>query len=344
MSTAAVPLVEVWRGSLLESVHCGHVAISDARGEVVEAWGDPDATIFPRSSAKMIQALPLVASGAAARAGLSDAQLALSCGSHQGAPVHVDAVSRWLAALGLREEALRCGPEASRDKALRLQMIRDQEAPTQLHNNCSGKHAGFLTLARHLEAGPEYVDPDHPVQRACLEAFETVTDRTSPGFGIDGCSAPNWATPLAALARAMAVFATAHTRDDVLSQAAARLTRAMQAHPVEVAGEGRACTLMMRAARERLSLKTGAEGVFAAILPDRGLGIALKIADGATRASECAIAAILVRLGVLDAAHPDVARFLNAELTNRRGLAVGDVRPVTGLAASASQSLKSSRA
>ncbi|MFA8384830.1 MAG: asparaginase [Pelagibaca sp.] len=328
-----VSLAEVWRGPFLESHHSGHAVICDGSGQIVSAWGDPEAVVLPRSSSKMIQALPLVMSGAADARALTSEQLALACASHQGAPIHVERVNRWLADLGLDDAALCCGPQVSRDTDLKLSMIRADESPCRVHNNCSGKHAGFLTLTQHLEAGPDYVDPDHPVQRACLDAFETVTDLTSPGFGIDGCSAPNFATTMHGMARAMAWFATAAQRSDTMSTAAVRLVEAMHTHPELVAGEGRACTRLMRAAKEPVALKTGAEGYFIAILTTRGLGVALKAADGATRAAECAIAAILVRLDVLDAAHPDVKAFLNPGIHNWDGLVTGEIRPAPGLLA-----------
>ncbi len=328
---AARMMVEVWRGPLAESVHAGHAVVCDGTGEIVEVWGDPEAVILPRSSGKMIQALPLVASGAADAFSLSTERLALSCASHEGAPVHNAAVREWLADIGRSEGDLICGPQPSRDKDLWLGMIRDGQEPGRVLNNCSGKHTGFLTLTRHLGAGAGYCDPDHPVQRACLSAFEEVTEMESPGFGIDGCSAPNFATSMSGMARAMAFYATASQRGDLLSRSAARLVEAMIAHPLLVAGEGRACTLMMQAAKEPVAIKTGAEGYFIAILPERGLGISLKIADGATRASECAMAAILVRLGVLSAEHPDVKRFLNPEIRNWDGRVTGWVRPAPGV-------------
>lgn len=330
--TDATPLVEIHRGLLVESLHRGHAVICDAGGGVVAAWGDPEAEVLPRSSAKMLQALPLLASGAARAAELNARHLALACASHQGTPLHVALVSDWLAEIGKTEGDLLCGPQPSRDKALRFEMIREGQTPGRVLNNCSGKHTGFLTLARHLDAGPDYVSPDHPVQRACREVFEDFTGMASPGFGIDGCSAPNFATTMTGMARAMARFAGAAGQGDVTSGAAADLTGAMIAHPDLVAGEGRACTLLMRAAKEPVALKTGAEGFFVAILPARGLGVALKIADGATRASECAIAALLVRLGVLEAGHPDVKRFLNPEIRNWDGVVTGEIRPVAGLA------------
>lgn len=326
------PIAEVWRGPVAESLHNGHIVISDSSG-IIEAWGDPEAIILPRSSAKMMQALPLVATGAAHEFGLGSEHLALACASHQGAPLHANAVQAWLDHIGLGEGDLRCGPEVSRDKALKLQMIRDGEAPNQCHNNCSGKHSGFLTLNKHLGGGSEYVEPDHPVQQVAKEMFESVTGMPSPGFGIDGCSAPNFATSMAGMARAMAFFATAASRDDSLSRAAAQLTSAMIGHPMLVAGEGRACTLLMQAAKEPVALKTGAEGYFIAILPQRGIGVSVKCVDGATRGAECAIAAVLVRLGALDADHPDVKRFLNPDITNRAGLVTGQIRPAQGLVA-----------
>lgn len=326
-----VPLAEVWRGDFLECVHLGHAVVCDASGHIVAAWGDADAVVLPRSSAKMIQALPLITSGAAAAHNLTSEHLALSCASHQGAPIHTDRVTTWLTTLGLTDDALRCGAQPPPDTATRHDLIRQSASPCQMHNNCSGKHSGFLTLAKHLGAGPEYIDPAHPVQQACLDAFETVTDQTSPGFGIDGCSAPNFACTLHGMARAMAWFASAHQRNDTASTAAAALVDAMRAHPELVAGEGRACTELMRAMNGAAAIKTGAEGVFIAILPGRQLGVALKIADGATRGSEAAIAALLVRLGVLDAAHPAAQKRLAAPVTNWRGTLTGHVRAAPDL-------------
>lgn len=331
MAGISAALCEIWRGPFAESHHLGHAVICDDTGQIVEAWGDPDAIVLPRSSSKMIQGLPLITSGAADARGLTAQQLALACASHQGAPLHVEAVNAWLADLGLEPAALRCGPQPTRDADLKIANIKADIAPCQVHNNCSGKHTGFLTLAQHLSAGPEYIEIDHPVQTACKDAFETVTGRDSPGFGIDGCSAPNFATSMHGMARAMAWFASAQDRNDTQSKAAQRLVEAMIAFPAHVAGEGRACTELMRATTEPVALKTGAEGYFIAILPQRRMGIALKAADGATRAAECAIAALLVRLGALSADHPATLRRMNAPIQNWRGIETGMIRPAPGL-------------
>ncbi len=326
--SAPHPMAELWRGGRLESAHSGHAVICDAAGDVVEAWGDPAAVIYPRSSCKMIQALPLVESGAADAAGLTTEQLALACASHNGARIHTDRVADWLADLGLGEEDLRCGPQWPNDQDANAALIRAHGQPCQVHNNCSGKHSGFLTLNRHLKAGPEYVEPDHPVQKAVLAAFEEVTGETSPGYGIDGCSAPNFACTVTGLARAMARFAAAG-ETDVRGRAMVRLREAMVAHPDLVAGEGRSCTALMRA-MDGVAVKTGAEAVFVGILPKRNLGIAVKIVDGGTRAAELAITALLVRLGEIDAAYPAARAYLDTVERNRRGIEVGTLKAAAG--------------
>lgn len=324
--TQAAPFAEIWRGAFLESVHFGHAVICDDAGQIVNAWGDPDKTILPRSSSKMVQALPLITSGAADNAGLTTEHLALACASHQGAAIHTDRVGVWLKTLGLTDDAYRCGPQEPSDKDAREGLIRAHETPCQIHNNCSGKHTGFLTLNQYLGGSSDYIDPTHEIQRACLEAFERTTGETSPGFGIDGCSAPNYACTLHGMARAMAHFAAAPD-----CSAEARLHQAMRLHPELVAGEGRACTELMRAMKGKVALKTGAEGFFIAILPEQKLGIALKAACGTTRAAECAIAALLVKLGVLDAAHPATLKRMNAPIKNWRGIETGTLRPAASL-------------
>ncbi len=328
--SAAIPMVELWRGGRLESAHAGHAVVCGPGGTIIEAWGDPAVVIFPRSSCKMLQALPMVESGAAA--GLSEAQVALSCASHQGAALHTRMVARWLADLGLGEADLRCGAHEPYDRDERDRLIRAHERPCQFHNNCSGKHAGFVHMNRHIGGDAEYVAPDHPLQRAIAQAFDEVTGETSPGYGIDGCSAPNFATSLHGLARAMAAFAGATGEGDARDRAMFRLTRAMAAFPELVAGEGRACTELMRAMGGRVAIKTGAEAVFVAIVPEKRLGVAVKIADGASRASEAAIAALLVRLGVLDRDHPATRKRLDAPQVNWRGLRTGELRLSAGFA------------
>ncbi|MDX5350460.1 MAG: asparaginase, partial [Paracoccaceae bacterium] len=209
-------------------------------------------------------------------------------------------------------------------------MIRKGESACRIHNNCSGKHCGFLTVTQHLKAGPEYVEVDHPLQRMIRQTTEDVTGETVAGYGIDGCSAPNFAVTVAGLARAMQAFAAARDGGDSRARAMHRLTRAMATHPELVAGEGRACTELMRAMGHTVALKTGAEAVFVAILPEQNRGIALKIVDGGTRGAEAAIAALLVRAGVLDPAHPAALKRLGGVQRNWRGLETGTIRTAPG--------------
>lgn len=320
-------LVEVWRGAFLESIHYGDAVVCGPDGSVLAGWGNPDKIILPRSSCKILQALPLVESGAAKAAGLTDKQLALACASHNGATLHVDAVTDWLAALGLSETDLRCGAQPTSDKDLRKEMVKSGTEPDQRHNNCSGKHSGFLTLGQHLGAGAEYIEADHPVQLAAREAFEEMTGEVADGYVIDGCSAPNFSTSLRGLATSMARIAVPDSLKGVRKDAAIRLRGAMATYPEMVAGEGRACTELMRAMANGTVIKTGAEGVFTAILPGRGLGVALKITDGTTRASEAAMTALLVRLGVADAEDPMVQKRMRLQMTNWRGTHVGNIQP-----------------
>ena len=326
-----VPITEIWRGPLAESVHLGHAIVCGPGGAIREVWGDPNVTVYPRSSSKMIQALPLVESGAAAARGLTPAHLALACASHNGAAMHTERVAGWLDDLGLGEGDLRCGAHEPFGVSAHHALIRAGGTPCRLHNNCSGKHAGFLTLGQHLGAGPDYIAIDHPVQRACMAVFEEVTDQASPGYGIDGCSAPNPLTTLPGMGRAMAAFACAEDGADARQSAMVQLWQAMVAHPDLVAGEGRGCTELMRACSQPVALKTGAEGFYIAIIPGQKLGVALKIADGATRGAECAIAALLIRLGVLEADHPAARKYCNAPIVNCGGLRTGMIKPAASL-------------
>lgn len=318
--THFVDLVQVIRGDLVESVHRGAAVVCRPNGEVIEAWGDPDLVIYPRSSCKMIQALPLV------ELGLEQApeRLALACASHNGAALHVGKVRDWLAELGLSEADLRCGTHRPMGQEAGDALVRAGDAPCPLHNNCSGKHAGFLAVTQHLGAGPDYHEIDHPLQQRIREAFEEVTGFESKAWAPDGCSAPNFTTPLVGLATAMARFAAADP-GTVRGRAMVALREAMVAHPDLVAGEGRACTELMRA-MDGVAVKTGAEAVYTAILPQHGLGVAVKIADGGTRAAEAVIAALLTRLGALQEGAPIAQRLTKGPICNAAGQATGGYR------------------
>lgn len=320
-------LIELWRGNLQEGVHRGHAVIHNGH-DIVSMWGDPDAVIYPRSSCKMVQALPLVESGAADAAGLGAEQLALACASHNGSAMHVKKVSAWLDRIGLSERDLQCGCHRPWDKAEAKQLLCSDHLPTQLHNNCSGKHAGFLTWTQYMKSGPDYVELSHPLQQAIRQTTTEITEEEPAGVGIDGCSAPNFAGSITGLARAMAAFA--QPSNDARGKGMRQLVQAMSTHPELVAGEGRACTELMRAMNGRAVVKTGAEAVYIAIIPEKKLGVAVKIEDGGTRASEAAITALLVHLGILNENHPVVGKLLSKPMKNWRGIEVGELRLAAG--------------
>ncbi len=314
-------LVEVTRGALVESVHRGSVAVVDADGAVLLALGDVETPVYTRSALKPIQALPLVESGAADSFGVSEEELALACASHSGEPMHTERVAAWLARIGCSEADLACGAQAPRHEPTSEAMLKRGEKPTRIHNNCSGKHTGFLTLARHLKAPVAgYERLDHPVQQAVLTSLAALSGVADPAHGIDGCAVPNFALPLAAFARALARIAGRRT------PGADRILKAMTNHPELVAGTGRSCTAIMRAAKGKAAVKIGAEGVYAGMIPEKGIGIAIKIDDGAVRASEIAIAVLLEKLGVLDG-----AGLVRAPVLNTRGSLVGERRPARDL-------------
>ena len=322
-------LVEIFRGERLESFHRGAAAIVDAAGRIVWSVGDVDRPIFGRSSLKMLQALALVESGAADAFDVTPTELALACASHSGEPMHVEAVSAWLDRIDCDETCLACGAHMPNNEAAARALIASGQAPRRMHNNCSGKHAGFLTLARHLGADIEgYERPDHPVQRQVLAAMAEMARLNTADMpvAVDGCAAPAPVMPLLALARATARIADPSGLSPARAEAARRLDAAVRAHPLFVAGTGRGCTAMIEATRD-VSVKTGAEGVYVGVLSQLGLGVALKIDDGAGRAAETVMAAILVALGAVPANHPAIADLIDGPILNTRDAVVGARRP-----------------
>ncbi len=324
-------LVEVTRGALVESVHRGAIAVADASGRLRVSLGNVEQPIFPRSALKPVQAVPLIESGAAEAFGLSEQDVALAAASHSGQPMHTEKISAWLARIGCGVPDLACGPHRPTHEPTATQMILHAEKWTSLHNNCSGKHTGFLTLARQLGAPTVgYQLHDHPVQRAVEETLKDLAGLSGDlPWGVDGCTVPNFAIPLAALARAMARFTDPTGLSPTRAVACRRILNAMRSHPELVAGSGRADTILMNGTPDIVT-KTGAEGVFVAIMPALGLAAAVKIDDGAGRAAETAIAAILIALG---AAKKDgaAANLADAAVLNTRGAEVGRRRFIANL-------------
>ena len=330
MNTGNPILVEVTRGVAVESRHSGACVVVDAAGGVVHSIGAVDQMVFPRSAIKPVQALPLIETGAAEHFNLTDQEIALATASHNGEAEHVAGVRAWLTRLGMSEADLACGVHPSLSLDVALGLARADVLLGRAHNNCSGKHAGFLTTALHKgEPLAGYVGADHPVQRRVADAMQDMAGvrLSAESCGIDGCGIPACSMPLRALARSMARMTDTQARP-----AAARIVRAMTAHPHLVAGTGRADTRIMQACAGRVASKIGAEGVHIAIVPEHGWGIALKIDDGAARASEIAMVNVLDQLGLLDAAaRVALGDVLEKPLINTLGAPVGVVRPGPGL-------------
>jgi L-asparaginase II len=325
-------LVEVLRGKLVESSHRGSVAVVDADGSHVLSLGEIARPVYPRSAIKALQALPLIESGAADRFGLQPEELALACASHSGEPEHVATAARMLSRAGLDPSALRCGAHWPINQAAAHALARGGGTAGALHNNCSGKHAGFLCTACALDADrASYVEPKHPVQREVKAVLEALGGRVlgEDVCAVDGCSVPTWALPLEALARAFARFGSGVGLAPERAKAAARLRAACAAHPWHVAGSGRFCTEIMQRFGPRIFVKTGAEGVYCAALPEQGVGIAIKCDDGGGRAAEVAMAATLAKLLPDDRA--TLEPFVRPTLRNWNGIVVGQLRPTDAI-------------
>jgi L-asparaginase II len=323
-------LVEVTRGAMVESCHRGAAVVVDAKGGIVMAWGNVETPIYARSAAKPLQALALVETGAADAFALGPRELALACGSHHGEPPHVAAVASWLARIGLGAEDLECGAHLPLNQDAADALRGRGMSPSALHNNCSGKHSGFLTTAKFLGEPTEgYVGAAHPVQQRVERIIGEMAglDLAHAPHGTDGCGIPVVGLPLAALARAMARMADTCGLPPERADASRRLLDAMAAEPLMVSGSTGFATALLRLAGGKVRAKPGAEGVYAASLPRLGLGVALKIEDGAGRAGDAALVAILARLGVLDAAEMEaLADARKATVRSIAGSAVGEVR------------------
>lgn len=324
--------VEVWRGALVESRHEVSVAVVDAAGRL-RAWaGEPNLVTYARSAIKPLQALPLVTDGVVERYEFGAAELAVCCASHNGEPGHVEAVGRILERIGADECELACGATQPLGEAVARRLRELGRAPGRVHNNCSGKHAGMLALALyHGWPRSGYHRADHPVQRRVLAevgewARVPVEDL---GVAVDGCGVPTVSLPLTALAGAFARFAAAIR---VGARGAAAVAEAMVRAPWYVAGSDRLCTELVDAAGGRILAKIGAEGVYCAAIPGAELGVALKVHDGARRAVEPMLVAVLRVLGLLsddEVAH--LARYAHPEMVNTRGEVVGGIRATVAL-------------
>jgi len=324
-------LIEVTRGPAVESRHRGAFAVVDAAGKIVWAAGDAQMPVYPRSVAKPLQALPLIETGAADRFNLSDKELALACASHKGEPSHVAAVEAWLARVGLDASCLGCGVQAPRTAEAAEKVIRDGTPLNAAYHNCSGKHTGFLcTCVACGDPVPGYIEPGHPAQKRVTQVLAEMTgcDLSRAPFGRDGCGIPVYLMPLESLALGMARLADPSKLPEVRAHASNRLLNAMASEPFYVNGTGGFTTEVMLAAPQTVRIKGGAEGVYAAALPTMGLGVALKIDDGAMRAAECAMARILQGLGCFSGDREErLGPFLSPLIMTNAGREAGAIRP-----------------
>ncbi len=318
-------LVVATRGDMVESRHRGAFAVVDPAGRVVVSAGDIERPVYPRSAIKPLQAIALVESGAAEAFALGDAEIALACASHYGEPGHVESVRAWLARIGCSVDDLECGAQPPYHESSLRALLAGGGRADAAHNNCSGKHAGFLTLARHLEVPTKgYSRAEHAVQQRLRGVLESMTGLGLGGAprGIDGCGIPTIGVPLANLGLAMARLAEPADQPAPRQAACARIRRAMAAEPFMVRGTGGLCTRVIEETRGRALIKIGAEGVYCGALPGLGLGLALKIDDGAGRAAEAAVVRLLARLGVIEAG----SALLRHPVRTRAGVVVGELR------------------
>lgn len=327
MKSNPAAVVEVTRGSYVESLHHVDIVIADVEGDIHSIFGDGNLGIFPRSSNKALQALPLVESGAADAFGFEDKHLALACSSHNGQSFHVETAAEMLAMSGLDKTCLECGAQLPKYPEDQAKLALNGGEVHAIHNNCSGKHSGFLAFAKHLGIEHEgYIHYEHPVQREVAGVLESVTNsKHGPdNYAIDGCSIPTYKMPIENLAKAFAKFGVGNDKGAERSKAMIRLRDACMKHPEMVAGDKGVCTLLMKALPNRIFVKVGAEGVYTASIPELGLGIAMKARDGNFRAVEVAVSTLAYDLLETNEEEKSALQpLINPVLKNWNGIEVG---------------------
>jgi L-asparaginase II len=315
-------IATVVRGDIIESQHRGAYCVSDASGKIITAAGDQTKAYYPRSAVKAFQCLPLIESGAADHFGLNDEEIALCCSSHNGEAEHVRVAASILAKSGMSEHHYECGSHWPSNRQAQFALARAGEKPRAIHNNCSGKHAGMLAYAKHMNVEPTgYVAPTHMVQKSMAETMARFcdVDITTAPMGIDGCSLPNWAMPLPNMALGFARLTTAEC------SAGARIIAAARNHPFMIAGSNHFDTEIMQKI-PRLFIKVGAEGVYCGCIAHAALGFALKCEDGAFRAAEVAISGVLLKLDCwTDEERRVLQEFATVKMDNWRKITVGQI-------------------
>ncbi len=322
-------LVEVLRGDIVESKHRGTVAVVNADGQLKFSLGDITKAHFPRSSLKLIQVLPLIESGGVDALGLSESQVALCCASHNGEVLHTRLVNDWLASFTLKDDALECGATLPMRTETAHDMLKTGKDPHRCHHNCSGKHMGMLSLCKH-KGYPlrHYSDYKHPSQQdwlAVLSELSGVAVEDMP-WDYDGCGLPAVALPLEKMALAQAQFFNS-SLPEFRRAAMQRVLNAIKRYPENIAGTDRLCTDLIKASNGEIIVKTGAEGYFVGVVPSENTGFALKVDDGATRASNAAIGGLIRKMGWSHlVTGSDLQQYFNPVIQNSQGRTVGELR------------------
>jgi len=324
-------LVNQWRGSAIECRHRGAVCVVESSGRVFASFGDVQRLVFARSAIKFIQTIPFVESGALEAYALDERHIALACASHNGEPIHAGLVSDWLDKIGCQHDDLECGAELPLHQGTQFELLEQGRGPQRIHHNCSGKHLGFLSTCRQLEENIQnYRLYNHAAQQRWFEVMESLSNTriTQQPWGYDGCAIPAIATPLQRIALAMARFGDVSHFTGERRIAVERIHAALTEHPYLVAGKERLCTALMEQLAPSILVKVGAAGVYTAVIPEHGLGVALKIDDGNDAAARVALGAVLNRLGVLPSDQvKTLSEYFLPTLTNSRGEAIGRIEP-----------------
>ncbi|MBH66837.1 MAG: L-asparaginase II [Rhodospirillaceae bacterium] len=311
--------VEVTRGGMIESIHRGVAVISDSKGGILKSWGDLNRAIYPRSAIKPLQTISVVESGAAEAFNMKATETALACASHSGELIHTEPISNWLGRMGLCDGHLECGPQLPSNRFTSEMMIKENINPSAVHNNCSGKHAGMLTTALHKRYSLEgYSAPDHPVQVQIIKVIEELSevDLSGSAKGTDGCGIPVFGIPIRAVALAMAKLADPVHLHAPRQEASVQILKACAQNPLMIGGTKTFNSLAQAELSDKAVIKGGAEGVYTAAIRSLGLGICVKIDDGAGRAASVVMLSILEQLGVLDSESID--RIRKSEIDNVR--------------------------
>lgn len=325
-------LVQLFRGEPIESWHHGAVAVADGRGKLLMSLGDIDARVFPRSTAKLLQAIPSIETGAVDRMGFGVDELAVSCASHTGTRRHVELVSAMLAKAGLSTADLACGPHPPGDVASQAELAAAGEKPTRLRNACSGKHAAMLATAVTMgEPVAHYEDRGHPVQQRVAAVLGEFLGRDFDAHlcGIDGCSVPTWSVPLGAFAQGMARFVSGEGLSQQRATACRRILLACMTRPELVSGPDQFCSQVTTRTQGDVFMKMGVEGIYLAIIASKAIAVAVKIDDGADRAAQAVMATIIGQLVLGD--EDALANLYPRRQINWAGTEVGALLPTEAL-------------